>query len=365
MEMQKQTSATPVVLKETKRKLRVDYEGKISTAEKLKLKLTSSSFWIDRVWYVFRFLIMLGISYVILNPFFSRIAQSFMAREDFMDMTVSLIPKNFTVDIYKALIQEQGYFEAMRNILLLSLCCALIQTFICCMIGYGLSKFKFKGKKVIIFLVILLMIVPPATLKQSLNQHFQHFDLFSVLGWGNRGLFEFVAEIFKKDAMPNGGMQMLDSFWPFIILSLIGCGFKNGLYIFMMLQFFKGVPDELEESAYVDGSGSFRTFIQIILPLSIPMMVTIFLFSFSWQWMDEFYTKLFLPQNGLTINVKTFYNLYMTIPESLKSDKAGAMLYNSAITNTAGMMIMAPLLIVYLFGQKFLVQGIERSGIVG
>ena len=65
-----------------------------------------------------------------------------------------------------------------------------------------------------------------------------------------------------------------------------------------MRQFFHGVPDELEESAYVDGSGTFRTFFQIILPLSIPMMITIFLFSFSWQWTDKFYTELFFSSSG-------------------------------------------------------------------
>ena len=346
-------TTTPRIVKSTKNRLRVDYEGKLSVKERLKLKLTSTSFWVDRVWYLFRFLILLGISYVILSPFFNRIFQSFMAREDFTDMTVSLIPKHFSLDIYKYLVKENGYFEAMGNTLLLAAICAILQTLVCCMIGYGVSKFKFKGRKLILLLVIITMIIPPRTLQLSFEKHIVNFDLAKVISWDYNGLIG----IFTGGDLPN----LTGSFWPFIILSLIGCGFKNGLYIFMMIQFFKGVPDELEESAYVDGSGPFRTFWQIILPLSVPMMVTIFLFAFSWQWTDEFYTGMFLPGESLRV----MSDIYKTIPKSLQSNVAGHQLYDSAIKNTAGMMIIAPLIIVYLFGQKYLVQGIERTGLVG
>lgn len=347
-------NAAPKLLKNTKKKIRVDYEGKVSVGQRLKLKLTSSSFWIDRVWYVFRFLIMLGISYVILSPFFVRIFQSFMAREDFTDTTVGMIPKHFSTDIYKYLVTENGYFKAMFNTALLSLICAVLQTFVCCMIGYGISKYKFRGRKLILLLVIITMVIPPNTLKMSFLQHFTKFDIAKVMSWNYRGIIELIT---------GSTVNLTSTFWPFILLSLIGCGFKNGLYIFMMVQFFKGVPDELEESACVDGAGPFRTFVQIIIPLSVPMMITIFLFAFSWQWTDEFYTGIFLPKSDNGISVLA--NLYRTIPESLKSTAAGHQLYDSAIQNTAGMMIIAPLIIVYLFGQKYLVQGIERSGLVG
>ena len=346
---------TPTLVRETKRRIRVDFEGKLGFKERMKLKLTSSSFWVDKVWYLVRFLILLGISYVILSPFFTRIFQSFMAREDFTDMTVSLIPKHFSTDIYKYLVKENGYFTAMWNTLLLSLITAVLQTIVCCMIGYGVSKFKFKGRKLILLLVIITMVVPPRTLQLAFEQHFTDFDIAKIISWNYTGLIEL---IFGKT--PN----LTGSFWPFVILSLIGCGFKNGLYIFMMIQFFKGVPDELEESAYVDGSGPFRTFWQIIIPLSIPMMVTIFLFAFSWQWTDEFYTGMFIPSVA-TDKILVMSDVYKTIPKSLASNAAGHQLYDSAIQNTAGMMIIAPLIVVYLFGQKHLVQGIERTGLVG
>ena len=164
--------------------------------------------------------------------------------------------------------------------------------------------------------------------------------------------------------MTGHAINMNGTYAPFIILSLVGCGFKNSLYIFMMMQFFKGVPDELEESAYVDGSGAFRTFIQIILPLSIPMMITIFLFSFSWQWTDELYVGIFMQgdQSPIMLASSRFWSV---IPASLKVNRTGSDLFYNAIKNTAAMMVIAPLILIYLFGQRYLVQGIERSGIVG
>ena len=134
----------------------------------------------------------------------------------------------------------------------------------------------------------------------------------------------------------------------------------------MMRQFFRGVPDELEESAYVDGSNTFRTFFQIILPLSIPMMITIFLFSFSWQWTDKFYTELFFV-SGSESKMLLLPDIYQYWPPSIQPPEgaAGAALYQNVFHNTAGIMIIFPLVIIYLFCQRYLVQGIERSGLVG
>ena len=343
-----------VITKETKNRIRVDFEGKLTFTERLKKKLTTSNTWKKVLLNIFRFILMLGVSYVILYPFFARIAGSFMTKEDVIDPTVSLIPKHFTLEIYHYLIVENHYFQALLNTTLLSLLCALIQTFIACLIGYGLAKFKFKGNKAVMLAVVLTMIIPHRTLKLSMLQHFVFFDIGKVLSWDYPGIFELIT---------GSPLHLENTYWPLAILSLCGLAFKNGLYIYMMRQFFKGVPDELEESAYVDGSGVFSTFFQIILPLSIPMMITIFLFAFSWQWTDEFYTTLFFIDDRNKIYLMP--DVYMTPPPSLETNYGGQSLYYSVISNTAGIMIIAPLVIVYLFCQRYLVQGIERSGLVG
>ena len=353
-------SSSPIV-KETKRKIQVDYEGKLSVKERLKKKLSESNTWIKAGITVLRFILMLGISFVIVYPFVARIAGSFMTYDDVIDSTVALIPKNPTLEIYKAIIANNHYFRALLNTALISLICAFIQTLVSCWIGYGIAKFKFKGNKAIMALVVFTMIIPHNALSLSMNMHFAQFDLFSVISWGNKGLFELIL---------GNKLPLTNTFTPYILMSLGGLAFKNGLYIYLMRQFFKGVPDELEESAYVDGSGVFRTFFQIILPLSIPMMITIFLFSFSWQWTDEFYASIFLPamegSDAKFYMMPDVYQLVYQMPiVKAKEGTAGITVYKNVIQNTAGMMIIMPLIIMYLFCQKYLVQGIERSGLVG
>lgn len=333
---------SPRVKKESKNKIRVEFE-RTPFLQRMKARFGTVYFLQRVIWYAFRLVLLLGISYVILFPFLAKIAGSFMSPGDFVDVTVRLIPKYPTLDIYKAIFLEQHFMKAFLNTLLLAGSTALIQTFICSLVGYGFAKFKFKGNKLLFLAVVLTMIIPHGTLQFALFMKFRYFDIFGIIG------------LIKGDPL-----SLTNTFWPLIIMSLCGLAFKNGLYIFMMRQFYRGVPDELEESAYVDGSGVFRTFLRIIVPLSVPMMVTIFLFSFAWQWTDDFYTTLFFTTTRVTLMPSI-----IGIPPSLETNYAGQNLYYAAINSTCGLMIIAPLIVVYLFCQKFLVQGIERSGIVG
>ena len=149
---------SPRVKKESKNKIKVEFE-RTPLKDRLKAKFINGAFITNVIWYIFRLVLLVGISYIVLYPFFSMIAGSFMAPEDFVDVTVRLIPKHFTLDIYKAIFAN-GYWEAFRNTLLLSASTALIQTFICTLIGYGFAKFKFRGSKYVFLAVMLTMIVP-------------------------------------------------------------------------------------------------------------------------------------------------------------------------------------------------------------
>ncbi len=331
------------VLKETKNKIRVEFE-RTPLLQRLKAKFLSTFFLQKVVWYIVRLVLLIGISYVILFPFIAKIFGSFMGMEDFVDVTVRMIPKNWTLDTYAAIILENNYLQAFVNTAFLSLTCAVLQTLICCVVGYGLAKFRFRGSKLIMLFVVLTMIIPHRTIQLALYQHFRYFDVFGII-----------------NLITGGTLQLTNTDVPLMMLSLTGLAFKNGLFIFMMRQFFAGVPDELEESAYVDGSGVYRTFLQIILPLSIPMMITIFLLSFSWQWTDNFYTTLFYSGR----NAKWLMPNIVSVPPSLVTNYPGQGLFYSAIHNTCALLIMAPLVIIYLFCQRYLIQGIERSGIVG
>jgi multiple sugar transport system permease protein len=367
----------PKVRKETKNKIRVDFE-RTPLKERLKAKFLSMYFVKRVLWWIVRYVLLVGVAYIVLFPFFSKISASFMAKVDFTDATVRLIPKHFSLEIYKEIWIEQEYVRALGNTLSLALSTALIQTFICSFIAYGFAKFKFKGNKTLFMLVLLTLIIPHRTLSGAMKTTFSGFDVFGLFGFLNGGGINIFGFEYTNDALAtiklipagwerftSGGIDLLNSYWPFILLSLCGLAFKNGLYIFLLRQFFMGVPDELEESAYIGGSGVFRTFFTIILPLSIPMMVTVFLFSFSWCWTDNFYTSglMFFPDSGSAPYLLTS-DIGTKIPSTLTdSNFAAVTLYEGAVRNTGGLMIIIPLVIMYVFCQKSLVQGIERSGL--
>ena len=385
----------PVIKRESKNKIRVDFD-RTPLKDRLKAKFLSFNFVAKVVLWIFRMVLMIGIAYVVLFPFITKIAGSVMDQKDFMDQTVRLIPKNFTMDTYRAIITDLNYWDAFVNTFTLSFITAIIQTFICCLIGYGFAKFKFKGRNLIFMLVMLTMIVPHQTIQLSMYTQFRNFDILGIVrlfkgggieifGFNIKDLGEGVAEAFENlNILPDQiqwghyftergaerwkvsmevtekGIDLCNTYFPMILLSLSGLAFKNGLYIFLLRQFFRGIPDELEESAYMDGSGTLRTFFQIILPLSVPMMITVFLFAFCWQWTDTFYTTMFFTSSSASDKL---LSQFIDIPASLQGTGDGQQLYHSAIIDTCGLMIIFPLVILYAFCQRYLVQGIEHSGI--
>lgn len=349
---------TVKVKRESKNKIRVDFE-RAPLKERLKAKFLNMFFLKKVVFMIFKLVLLFGVSFVILFPYISKIFGSFMSPSDFKDVTVILISKNPTIDQYRYIITENGYLGALLNTFLTSLSIALIQTVVCALIAYGLAKFKFKGNNIIFILVIFTMMIPRESLRFSMWIFFKTFGSSSVIG----GLLSSLGVI---------EVGFSDTLLPLYLLAFTGLGFRNGLYIFLLRQFFRGVPDELEESAYVDGSSTFRTFFTIIIPLAIPMLITVFIFSFAWQWTDDFYSSIFFDLNG-TIQAEgeavrlKFMSEITGMPETLskQADVKGLEVYRSAVQSTATILIALPLIIAYLFVQKYIVQGIERSGIVG
>ncbi len=350
----------PQIKKETKNKIRVEFE-RTDLKERLKAKYLSANFFTNTLWYIFRLLLLIGIAFVVLKPFYTMIMRSFMAAEDFVDSTVVNMPRHFSAIIYKAIIVDLQYFKVFFTTLGFSLLTALLQTFSCCLIGYGLAKFKFRGAKVLFLIVILTMAIPHGTMQSAIYYRFLHMDFL--------GIIQFLAKIKLLPSSLKGGIKLISTVVPVLLMSATGLAFKNGLYIFLLRQFFRGVPDELEESAYLDGANTFRTFVQVIIPLSVPMMITVFLFAFCWQWTDDFYIPLFYTGAVDPPSLMTYLPQLSIIPETLVTNYStithSSSAYKQAIQYGCGMMCCAPLVILYLFCQRYLVEGIERSGIIG
>ena len=328
--MTNEAQSAPVIKSESKNKIRVEFE-RTSLKERLKAKFLSTYFLTNVVWYIFRLILLIGIAFVVIQPFITMILQSLKASVDYRDITVVNVPRNFSLAIYSAIFVDGGYILTFFKTLGFSLGMAVLQMASCCLVGYGLAKFKFRGNKIVFFCVILTLVIPHGTLQAAIFYYFSE-------------------------------LNMAKSLLPMVLLSATSLAFKNGLYIFLLRQFFRGVPDELEESAYLDGANTLRTFVQVILPISIPMLITVFLFSFCWQWTDDFYVPLFYPGAQ-----RPDFMVFITdkLPFSSLQAAEFANISQNAITYGIGLMACIPLVILFLFCQTYLVQGIERSGIVG
>lgn len=276
------------------------------------------------------------------------VSKAFMQQSDIYDNTVIWIPKHFTLSNLKFAWINMEYPSAFMLSLGMSLSITVLQTFSCMMAGYSFARFQFPFKKVAFILVVFTIMIPPQQTMIPLYLHFKSFDIL--------GLFTLFGV-----TPPN----LLDSFWPFLALAATCQGIRNGLFIFIFRQYFRSVPWETEESAMVDGASAFKIFMSIMVPNAITIIATVFLFSFVWQWNDTYYSNMFL--RNLQTLPKAF-NFYDNLIRKAGTDAA----YNmndgnivSLLQNSGIFLVMVPLMIVYMFTQRYFVEGIERTGIVG
>lgn len=319
--------------------------------DKQKVKRKITIWQVGRgVGHLVRAVIIIGICFIILQPLFTKLSVSFMDERDLYDSSVKYIAKHFTLNNYRMAIEGMDYWTVFVRTLLLAGGVSLLQLFTCLLTAYGFARFRFPFKKLLFGCVILTLIVPPQVIMLPLFMKYRFFDVFGII-----------------KAVTGSPVNMLDTYFPFIFQACFCMGIRNGLYIYMLRQFFKGMPRELEEAAFMDGSGKLRTFLQVMLPSAIPMMVTVFLFGFVWQWTDNFYTSLYLSDTKLissslsSLAVKV-YTTYADNGGSMNFISPG---FVSMMNNTGTILTIMPLIILYLVCQKHFVEGIERSGIVG
>lgn len=300
--------------------------NKVNRVRRLQIKYLSQTGLAMVLWKLVRTVILFGLCFVILYPFGVKAVDSFKSFEDFLDPTVQYIPKYFTLENVRTVWIQMKYPKAFLTTICFATGIGFLQVGICALVGYGFARFQFWGNKLLFFFVILALIVPPQTIMVPLFVRFRFF---------------------------YGGVNLIGTFWPMIVLASTGLGIKNGLYVFMFRQFFINMPKELEEASYIDGCNAFQTFYKIMLPSAVALMVTVFLLSFSWQWTDTVYSSLFMRGTNLMAN--TISNVDGGIEEVMMTT------YN----NTAAVLAILPIALVYIIGQKFFIQSVERSGITG
>ncbi|GAF66598.1 carbohydrate ABC transporter permease [Alkalihalobacillus trypoxylicola] len=299
-------------------------------------------------WNFVRFVLIAGLSFVILYPILQKVSTAIKHKSDLYSPIVVWIPQNLTLDNFRDAIAIMNYWETLLNTFALSGMTTILTTASCALAGYAFARLKFKGSKILFAGVILTILVPPTTI---LIPMFMNLREFSMLG---------IIPLLTGDTI-----NLLDSYWPFILTSITANSLKSGLYIFIFTQFFRGIPKAIEEAAYIDGAGVGTTFFRIMLPNAFPAIVTVVLFSFVWQWNDSFYTTTYLTSsNVMSTQLSSLpYNLAMFLDSG---DAAQAdPFYLSMVQDTGILLAIMPLIIIYLFVQRYFVQSVERTGIVG
>ncbi|GAA1164621.1 multiple sugar transport system permease protein [Nesterenkonia sandarakina] len=188
----------------------------------------------------------------------------------------------------------------------------------CSMAAYAFARLDFKFKKPMFALMLLTIMLPVHVVI------IPQYILFSNLGWVN-------------------------TFLPLIVPKMLA---TDAFFIFLMIQFIRGIPKDLDEAARIDGAGHIRIFLQVILPLMVPALATTTIFTFMWTWNDLFSQLIFL----------TSPDMY-TVPLALS-----AFIDSTGESNWGGMFAMSivsilPLFLIFLFGQRFLIKGMATTGI--
>ncbi len=301
---------------------------------------------------VFRLVILLSIGFIIIYPLIYTVVTSLQSKYAFLNSTRVWIPTEFAIaENYAAAFDAMEYVSSLWSTLKNELISAAIEIASCALVAYGLARFNFKMKKLYTAILFLTILVPEMMILIPKMINYSHLDLFGILG--------FINDVSGVDLRPN----LLDTPWAFWLPSIFGVGLRSGILIYIYIQFFKGLPQELEEAAWVDGAGPFRTFLSIALPSSGVVILTVTVFSMIWHWNDSLLSGMYLSENfplasQVSLLPETLGSKYHIIlsardPQGIGYLMAGCVLF------------IVPMLVVYMIIQHWFIESIDRVGITG
>ena len=297
-------------------------------------------------WILVRTILVVGISYIILYPILVKLSVSFMSREDLYDMTIRWLPKHPTLANFQRISTLLDYGKTLSTTVLLSGASTLLQVGAAILVAYGFARFEFRGRRFLFLVVMLTLIVPPQTYSMTSYLTFRYFDPFGLL-----------------TALGIGRVSMINTPLPILLLSATCMAAKNGLLIYLMRQFFRNMPLEMEEAAWVDGAGVGRTLVSVMLPNALPAIASVLVFSFVWNWNDLYSAALYMPKMQL------LPILLSTLPSRISTSFGGwsniDFVSISVLSNAGSLLLLLPILAFFRAMQRFFVEGIERTGLTG
>lgn len=296
--------------------------------------------------------ILVAIGYVIVYPLMYMLSSSFRTGDSYYDPTITWVTEKVTLENYKTADQLISYWNSLKNTVIYELIAAVIQLFVCSVVAYGLARFEFKEKKLLIGLLFLTIIIPVQMTMLPTYENYSHLDVAGILGLFNR--------LTGIDLRVN----VLDTPLVFYLPSIFGVGLRSGIVIFIYMQFFKSFPNELEEAAWLDGCGPWKTFFSIVLPSSSVVIFTNLIFSVIWFWNDYFLAGMYLKSREnftLAVSLSKIIDALPSVGIGWKSSTPEA----GSIVMAACTLFVAPVLIMYVFLQRKFVKSIDRVGITG
>jgi len=296
------------------------------------------------------FLFVFGLCYLFLFPLIYLFSTAFQSEASLLDPSVLWIPNSFSFGRIKLMMEVLNFKDSITLTLTIAVFSTLMSIVSCSLVGYGFARFNFKLKGPAFVLVVLTIIMPVQVILIPSYLNFRFFDF--------GGLLQLLPGA-------NNGINLLETPWTFILPSTFACGLKNGLFIFIFRQSFAGMPKELEEAAHIDGCGYFKTFMQIMLPLAKATLVTVAIFSFVWHWNDLYSATTYFTGEVRPI-MAGINDLTMTLHQDGIVDSVSIWAFETrSYFASASLLAVLPPLILYIVLQRYFVESIEKTGIVG
>ncbi|OME80716.1 ABC transporter permease [Paenibacillus sp. FSL A5-0031] len=280
---------------------------------------------------LFVYIILINVAFIYMKPILYMVTTMVKDARNILDPTVIWVPRSIFLGHLQQASEMLNYTKSFLISVSLASSVAVLQVFSCAIAGYAFARLEFPFKKVWGALLLFTFIMPPQiTILPSIM-------LFKEFGW-------------------------LNTFLPMVVPALFGHGLKGAMFVIIYRSFYSTLPKELDEAARMDGAGPFRLFFRVMFPLSRSATVVVVLFSFVWNWNDFYFPSLFM---FTAENVPLSITLARMAGEMKLAEGAGEItVYAEAIKMAASFLIIMPLLVVYLFAQRWFIEGVERTGLV-
>lgn len=300
---------------------------------------------------ILRYAFFISLSYILIYPFLYIVLNAIKSPTDAYDVTVNWVPKSVYLKNLYYTFEILDMKNTLTRTVVYEIVAALIQFCSCAVAAYGLARFKLKGRGLIFGLIILTILVPSMMIIIPTYVNYSQMDFFGILG--------LISKLTGQELRPN----LVGTPFVFWLPALCGVGLKGGLFTYIFMQFYKGLPKELEEAAWIDGAGAWKTFLRIVVPSSGSASITVMLFSIIWHYNDLYLAQMYMNQPTIAVALNSFksYDVYKVLGPEFELGTTTMILF----ILSGCLIYILPMLIFYLLMQRKFMASIATSGIVG